>query len=109
MKTIEKLALILLGLGLAGSGIYQENRANTAERKLRLERGDEVEIVLQNKTEIEANLFQDCKITYLDGIALQESNVVFLRLANCSHSFFRGKDYVEVRPRETIRKKELAP
>ena len=97
--------LVILTLLIAGFAVFFQNKATVLERKLTLERGDEVEIVAMNKTEIEANLFADCKISYIAGVALYDQNVVFLTLRNCSHPFFKGKDYFDVRPRETIRKK----
>ncbi len=72
---------------------------------LRLERGDEVEIVQMNSTEIENNLFEGCKVTFISAAVVSSDNIVFLLLQNCSHPYFKDKQtWYEVRPRYTIRK-----
>lgn len=107
MKSKELLAVIVLSLLFMAIPQYVlMTKNNELERKLRLERGDEVEIVHFNSTELENGLLAGCKVTYLDRVAVSNENIVFLLLQNCAHPYFANKQtWYEVRPFHTIRKK----
>lgn len=85
-------------------GLVWENRK--LERELTLRRGDEVEIVAFTKAELERGMFENCKVTYLDRVAVSNNSVAFLLLEGCSHPYFADKQvWYETRPFSTIRKK----
>jgi hypothetical protein len=97
-------ALSITFMGMLQIPLMIRNRE--LARQLTLERGDEVEIVKFSRTEMDNGLLNDCKVTYLDRVAVSTDNVVFLLLQNCSHPYFADKQvWYEVRPFSTIRKK----